>query len=365
MKLKLFSTTESNGQKPKKSKLREWVDAAVFALVVSTVVRGLIFSAFAIPSGSMEGSLLTGDHLFVSKLNYGARMPITPISIPFLEAKIFNNSVSTYWDGIKLPYYRLPCFSSIKRQDVVVFNYPPEIDRPIDMRTHYIKRCQALPGDVLKIVDGQVYVNGKAAPNAPKAQTSYMVNTDGREMNPQLIHDLKIELLGQIAENQFVMIIPPDGLAAFKACTNVVSVKPIIEPKGQYDETVYPHDPRFKWNNDNFGPLVIPKQGYTIPLNDSTLALYGAAISNYEHQIITGNGDHTLINGQKADHYTFKQNYYWMMGDNRHNSADSRSWGFVPEDHIVGKAMLTWLSIDSNETALKKIRWNRMLRPIH
>jgi signal peptidase I len=367
MKLNFLSNNKSTEAKTSpKSKLREWLDAVLFALVVSTIVRGLIFSAYAIPSGSMEGTLLTGDYLFVSKLSYGPRMPITPVSIPFLESTVTSKNIKTYWDGIKLPYFRLPGFSEVKKGDVVVFNYPPQAGtHPVDMRTHYIKRCQGTPGDLLNIVNGQVYVNGKAASNAPKAQISYLVKTDGREINPQVIHNLHIEVLGQPSLNDFVMIIPADGYAEFKQYSNIVSINKIIQPKGEYDESIYPHNPLLKWNNDNYGPLTIPKKGWTVKLNDSTLAIYGPAIKDYESNQLIKTGNDIYLNGTKANSYTFKMNYYWMMGDNRHNSADSRSWGFVPEDHIVGKAMLTWMSTDSTENGLKHIRWNRILRSIN
>ncbi|MDT3405622.1 signal peptidase I [Mucilaginibacter terrae] len=365
MKFNLLNTNKQSKAETKKSKLREWADAFLFALVVSTIIRGLVFTAFAIPSGSMEGSLLTGDYLFVSKLNYGPRMPITPVSIPFLESTVGGGHIKTYWDGIQLPYFRLPGFTEVKRGDVVVFNYPPEAGtHPIDMRTHYIKRCQGLPGDVLSIVNGQVYVNGKAARNEFRQQTSYLVKTDGSYLSPQTLHDLQIEVAGQYSANAYVMMMNANSYKNIKGYSNIISAEPIIEPKGKYDAGIYPHSPIFKWNNDNYGPLTLPKQGYTIALNDSTVALYGSAITNYEHAKLTQANNQYFINGTKSNNYTFKLNYYWMMGDNRHNSADSRSWGFVPEDHIVGKAAITWLSVDSTQTGLNHIRWNRILKLI-
>ncbi|MGI4020520.1 MAG: signal peptidase I [Janthinobacterium lividum] len=349
---------------PQKSKTREWLDAVLFAAVFSTIIRGLIFSAYAIPSGSMERSLLTGDYLFVSKISYGPRMPFTPVTIPFLESTLTTDSIKTYWDGVKLPYLRLPGLSAIKKGDVVVFNKPEEVDKPVDVRTLLIKRCQATPGDVLKIVDGQVFINGKANANATEAQTSYEVKTDGREINPKIFQDLHIEIRQQLAENVFEMIIPTENLSVLKSYSNVKSIKPIVEPKGSFDLQVFPHNERFKWNLDNFGPLTLPKKGMTIALNDSTLILYKRAIEFYENNTVKTAGKAVLINGKPADHYTFKLNYYWMMGDNRHNSLDSRIWGYVPEDHVIGKGIITWFSVDSAASGLNKIRWNRILKMI-
>lgn len=365
MKWTIFAKKKTADNKPKKSKLREWGDAILFAVIASTIIRGLLFSAYAIPSGSMESSLMTGDYLFVSKFNYGPRMPITPISIPFLESTIFNNSVKTYWKGVQLPYYRLPGLSEVKRGDVVVFNYPPDTAKPVDMRVHYIKRCQALPGDVVSIVNTQVFANGKAVPNAPLAQTSYEVTTDGSAINPEWLHDLRVDVIRQFGDNEYEMIIPNESLGAIKASSNIKALTPVIEPKGLYDPGVFPHSELYKWNQDNFGPMKVPNHGWTINLTDSTVALYGSTIQAYENHTITKRGSNFLVDGKKATRYTFLQNYYWMMGDNRHNSEDSRFWGFVPEDHIVGKAMITWMSIDSSATFLNKIRWNRIFRTIH
>jgi signal peptidase I len=365
MKWNPFSKAKVDITKPKKTKLREWTDAVLFAVVVSTLVRGLLFSAFAIPSGSMESSLLTGDYLFVDKVSYGPRMPITPLTVPFLESEIGESKIKTYSDAVQLPYYRLPGLTQVKRGDVVVFNYPPETaNKPVDMGTHYIKRCIATPGETVTIVDSHVYVDGKAIKTAPKLQTSYQVTTDGTGLNPKMLQDLHIESRGQVSATDYIMIIPVDSYADFKSYSNILAIKPVIERKGAYDPQIYPHNELFKWNDDNFGPLTLPKKGFTIKLNDSTLALYGDAIKIYEHNKLTVSGKDVYINDKKADIYTFKMGYYWMMGDNRHNSADSRSWGFVPEDHIVGKAMVTWFSVDSAGTFLNHIRWNRILKPI-
>jgi signal peptidase I len=365
MNWKFLSRKKADTTKPKKSKTREWVDAILFALVASTIIRGLLFSAFAIPSASMEGSLMTGDYLFVSKLSYGARMPMTPIAIPFTDSTVFGG-IKTYFDGVQLPYFRLPGLGDVKKGDAVVFNYPAEtVPRPVDMRVHYIKRCVGLPGETVTIVDGQVYTDGKAVKNAPQAQTFYIVTTDGSALNTDVLNDLHIELIQPLEANSYEFIIPTESLAAFKAFSNVKSIKPIVEPKGNGNTQVYPHSDLFKWNQDNYGPILIPKKGTTITLNDSTITLYKTAIEAYEHNKFEVKGKDIYINDKKADTYTFKMNYYWMMGDNRHNSEDSRFWGFVPEDHIVGKAVITWMSIDSTASFFSKIRWNRVFRPIH
>jgi len=362
-----FRTKKKENQ-PKKSKTHEWLDALLFALIASTIIRGLVFSAYAIPSGSMERSLLVGDYLFVSKMSYGARIPFTPVAVPFLESTVTSSNIKTYWDGIKLPYFRLPGLTEIKKGDVVVFNKPEEADpsynKPVDVRTLLIKRCQATPGDVLSIVNGQVFINGKANSNATGAQTSYEVKTDGREINPKIFQDLHIEIRQQLAENSFEMIIPTENLAVLKSYSNVKSIKTIVQAKGEYDPQVFPHNNHFKWNEDNFGPLTLPKRGMTILLNDSTMVLYRRAIELYENNKVEMMGKDILINGKKTDSYTFKFNYYWMMGDNRHNSLDSRFWGYVPEDHVIGKAMITWFSVDSTASALNKIRWDRILKVI-
>ncbi|MEJ7692981.1 signal peptidase I [Daejeonella sp.] len=349
-----------------KSKTREWFDALLFAVIAATVIRGLLFSAYAIPTGSMEGTLLTGDYLFVSKLSYGPRMPITPVSIPFLESRIGESKIKTYWDGIQLPYFRLPGMGEVKRGDVVVFNYPPDAgNNPVDMRVHYIKRCLGTPGDVVTMIDSKVYINNQFFKNAPEAQTSYLVSTDGNGINPELLKDLKIEIFQQMNINDYVMIIPPASFDDFKSRENIKSITEVVTPKGIYDESVFPHNSLFKWNQDNFGPLIIPAKGWTVRLNESTIALYRTAIEVYENNKVETSVGNIFINGKKADTYTFKMDYYWMMGDNRHNSEDSRYWGFVPEDHIVGKAMITWMSTDKDASPLNKIRWSRILREIN
>ncbi|HVV53675.1 MAG TPA: S26 family signal peptidase, partial [Mucilaginibacter sp.] len=295
------------------------------------------------------------------------RIANTPLSIPFTEPTIFGG-MKTYWSIIQLPYWRLPGFGHIKKGDIVVFNTPEEADlahsKPIDECTTLIKRCQATPGDRLTIVNGQVYINGKAAPNAPKQQTSYIVTTNGTDINPQVLTDDNIEKISAPAPNTYEMAIPKDHLREIKSYSNVISVVPSIKKAGDYNPQVFPRNPKFPWNEDNYGPLVLPKRGYTIPLNDSTMALYRRAIEVYENNKVGIQGKDIYLNGKKADSYTFKMNYYWMMGDNRHNSWDSRFWGYVPEDRVIGKAIITVFSTDSTKSFFNKIRWNRIFKPI-
>ncbi|MFD2144928.1 signal peptidase I [Mucilaginibacter antarcticus] len=261
MNWKFLSRTNTASAKPK-SAIREWLHAIGFALVVSTIIRGLLFSAYAIPSGSMEGTQLTGDYLFVSKISYGPRIANTPLAIPFLEPKVGN--FKTYWDGLQLPYLRLPGLSHIKNQDIVVFNKPdeagPEYNLPTDERTCLIKRCQAIPGDVLSIVNSQVYINGKAAPNAPKLQTSYTVVTNGLDINTEVINELRIAILGQTAPNTFVMNMSVAAANTIKTYSNVKSIVADFQTSGRYDAAIFPHHENFKWNLDNYGPIRLPKK---------------------------------------------------------------------------------------------------------
>ncbi|MDB5286392.1 MAG: family signal peptidase [Mucilaginibacter sp.] len=372
-----FWNKSKDTKKKKKSPTREWADAIIFAVIAATLIRTLFIEAYTIPTPSMERSLLVGDFLFVSKVNYGARTPMTPIAFPFAHHTMPILGTKAYWDGVKLPYYRLPGLSDVKKGDVVVFNYPMEADspyyRPVDKRENYIKRCQGTPGDTVSLVDAQVYVNGKAAPNPPGEQTDYTITTNGMEMNPQILEDLNVSNY----ENIPFPTMTKDAAAKLKSFSNVKSVTPNIKPRGLADPfnavfpaaypkyALSPQNGAFNWNVDNYGPIIIPKKGWTIKLDSLTMPLYGRAIEVYENNKVQIVGKDIMINGKKADSYTFKMNYYWMMGDNRHDSADSRYWGFVPEDHIVGKALFIWMSWDDNASFFNKIRWSRLFRGIN
>ncbi len=353
----------------RKSSAREWTEAIIFAVVAATLIRTLFIEAYVIPSGSMESTLLVGDYLFVSKINYGPRIPETPISFPFAQNTMPLIGTKSYWDIIKLPYYRLPGFSDVKKGDVVVFNYPLQADspfyRPVDKQDNYIKRCQATPGDTLTIVNAQVYVNGKAMPNPPQGEPSYIVHTDGNPINPQVINDLHIFQARQFSATDCEMLMTRQSAATLKGYSNIKSITEYFEPKDSFNPEEFPHDPHLKWNADNYGPIIIPKAGLTVKLDSLTFPVYRRVIEVYEGNKLEIVGNDFVINGKKTKTYTFKQNYYWMMGDNRHNSEDSRFWGFVPEDHIVGKALFIWMSTDSSANFLNSIRWSRIFKGIH
>lgn len=381
-----FWNKKKSAPKKKKSAVREWTDAIVFAVIAATLIRTFFIEAYVIPTPSMERSLLVGDFLFVSKVNYGPRTPITPIAFPFAHHTMPLINTKAYWDGIKLPYYRLPGLSDIKRGDVVVFNYPMDADspfyRPVDKRENYIKRCQGIAGDTLSVVDAQVYVNGKAAPNPPGEQIEYTYSTTGIEVNPEIFKELNISFYDPV-NKPAVPTMTAASASVFKGYSNVKSLAPVISHKGVTDpySPVYPTNsshpvgppnlmlngkqPDYKWNVDNYGPIIIPKKGWTVKLDSMTYPLYERCISVYENNKLEVKGNDIFINGRKADSYTFKLNYYWMMGDNRHDSDDSRFWGFVPEDHIVGKALFIWMSWDDNGSFFSKIRWSRLFRGIN
>lgn len=383
MNWKFWNKKKAAPKKKKKSATREWVDAIVFAVIAATLIRTFFIEAYVIPTPSMERSLLVGDFLFVSKVNYGARTPITPIAFPFAHHTMPLFNTKAYWDGVQLPYYRLPGFSDVKKGDVVVFNYPMDADspfyRPVDKRENFIKRCQGAPGDTLSVVDGQVYVDGKAMPNPPGEQMEYTYNATGEGINPSVIEDLKITQY----EGRSYQAMTKASADILKGYSNVKGFAPVLTKKGETDPqyAVYPTNPQhpvgppnlmlpgkqhdYKWSTDNYGPIIIPKKGWTVKLDSITYPLYERCISVYEKNKLQISGNDILINGVKTDSYTFKLNYYWMMGDNRHDSDDSRFWGFVPEDHIVGKALFIWMSWDDNASFFGKIRWSRLFNGIH
>jgi len=360
----------------KKSAISEWTEAIAFAVVAATLIRWLIMEAYTIPTPSMENSLLVGDFLFVSKFHYGTRTPKTPLQVPLTHQKIWFTDIPSYTEWIQLPQYRLPGISKVHRSDVVVFNVPPKDlnegkDYPVDLKTNYIKRCVGIPGDVLKVVNKQVVINNEPLSNPEDMQFSYLV-TSKDEINERNLQKLGIDpddynYLGRPEEGKVVyqMYITAAKAEELRQLSYILSVGDDYRMSNGADPRIFPFSKYSKWNADDYGPVTIPKKGMTIEVNDSTMAFYGSTIKLYDHNENVVVGDSTLtIDGQDVKQYTFKQNYYFMMGDNRHNSLDSRFWGFVPEDHIVGKAFFVWLSLDKYAGFLDRIRWRRFFKMI-
>ena len=369
---------QSSSTPPKhKSALREWLDSILFAVVAATIIRWLILEAFTIPTPSMENSLLVGDFLFVSKLHYGTRTPKTPLQIPLTHQTIWGTTIPSYSAAIQLPQFRLPGFSSIQSGDVVVFNVPTELQHPSDLRTNYIKRCIGAAGDRVEIKDMQVYVNGQKMENPPRLESEYFVATTTRINEENIFRENGIWEYSSYTETYndedpsndesgYILHTTAEKVELLKSYDFVKAVKAIYSPAGTDERGLFPTFDGYKWNRDNYGPITVPKKGETIQLTPENLSLYGSLIQNYEgNENVSFEDNKLTINGERVSTYTFKQDYFFMMGDNRHNSLDSRYWGFVPHDHVVGKAVFVWMSIDPNPTSFwKKIRWDRIFRTI-
>ncbi len=410
--------------------LFDWIDAIVFALIAVYIINIYFFQNYQIPSSSLEKSLLVGDFLFVSKVSFGPRVPMTPISFPLAQHTLPILNTKSYLDKPQWGYKRIPGLGHIKRNDIVVFNFPagdsvitkltnpdfystcfilalqngvstdeakrfvlshPEefgklVYRPVDRRENYVKRCVGLPGDTLQIVDNQIYINRIPLKDAPDVQYTYFVQTKGGVISNRQLKKWNVLLSD-------VEIIPEGSyklqLQAFKKNANG-SYNPVYEMpltqsllaqlrKSPFIDTVfiskdnlggmneggimYPLSENNHWSRDNYGPIWIPKKGATIKLDAHNLMVYGHAIVHYERRQLEIRGNQVYIDGKPATTFSFSMDYYWMMGDNRHKSADSRAWGFVPEDHIVGKPLRVWLSLDKDKTLFEgKIRWKRFLK---
>ena len=379
----------------KKSAAREWADAIIFAVIAATIIRTFMIEAYTIPTSSMEKSLLVGDYLFVSKVSYGPKIPNTPIAFPFAHHTLpLTQFTKSYVEWISLPYYRFPGFRSIQNNDVVVFNYPDGdtvalqmqnqsyyalvrdmgrenvwrnydvVSRPVDKRENYIKRSVGIAGDTLQIINGVIYINGEVLPDPPNTQHNYQVVTDGTPIPQRIIDRNDITDWGQAAPGIYILAMTEEVAAQIERVGNVKEVTRMTRPQGRGERYIFPHSPDYPWNEDHFGPIAIPKRGQTIHINPTNIVLYDRIIEVYEGNELDIHDDKILINGVETDHYTFRMDYYWLVGDNRHNSADSRFWGFVPEDHVVGRAMFVWLSLDKNKSFLNRIRFNKTFRVI-
>lgn len=359
---------EVTPKKKKKSAAREWTEAFLLAVIAATLIRVLFLEAYTIPTSSMEKTLLVGDYLFVSKLNYGTRLPMTPLAFPFAHNTMpFTDGKNSYSEAVKLPYYRLPGFQNIERNDVIVFNYPVEDERPVDKRENYIKRCVGLPSDTLEIVNRQLYINGEPAEMPELMQYNYLVQTNGTPINRTTLQKLEINEGGSnIAENNlYIYPLTEQSLAKTKELSNVVKVDTSLIDRGIHDMGIFPHASKnHPWNIDNYGPIIVPSKDSTVRLTPQNVPLYEKIISKYEGNDFRVENGEVWINNEKTDTYTFQMNYYFMMGDNRHNSADSRYWGFVPEDHLVGKAVMIWFSLGEGDNFFDRIRWDRIFKSV-
>ena len=383
---------------PKKTPIREWLDAIVWAVVAALIIRTFLFEAYTIPSSSMEKSLLVGDYLVVSKIGYGPRVPNTPLAFPFVHHTLpWSKTAKSYIEKPQLPYKRLPGTTEIKRNDPIVFNFPAGdtvsevyqsnvtfyqlvryfgrdrvmndkkqfgniITRPVDKRENYVKRLIGMPGDTLQIIDGIVHINGEIGEQPNEMQHNYIVKITSNGINPKILEKYNITEGYRTAHaDELIFNMTADIAEEFRKLPFVTSVERRIAAAGtEVSEDIFPNDTTyFKWNADNFGPIVIPQEGKTVKINTENIALYDRIIRAYELNDMTIKDGKIFINGNETDEYTFKMDYYWMMGDNRHNSQDSRFWGYVPVDHIVGKPVFVWLSIDKNTG---KIRYNKTFR---
>jgi signal peptidase I len=352
----------SDPGKKKKTKIREWTEAILFAFFAVMLFRLFLFEAFTIPSSSMEKSLLKGDYILVSKLHYGARMPLTPLSLPFFHQHL-TERLKSYLDWISFPYYRFPGVSQMKINDIVVFNTPESDEFPVDHRTYYIKRCMGTPGDTFEIRGSKVYANGKMIEAPLNQESDYIVKTDSTALDSARLQALNVTDMNVApVHGHYLVELTSASADSIRTWKNVVSVTLNSPKKGQKDEGLFPYGKNFNWNLDNYGPMLIPRKGATVKLSIDTLPLYRKIIVEYEHNQLETRHDSIFINGKYTTDYVFKMNYYFMMGDNRHFSLDSRFWGFVPEDHVVGKAVLILTSIDRST---KHWRWDRVFKKIN
>jgi signal peptidase I len=409
----------------------EWISAILFAIIAATLVHSYFIQPYIIPTGSLEKTLLIGDFLFVSKFHYGARTPTSAVSFPMVHDTIPIIKKRSYLKKPQLPYFRIPGFQDVKRNDIVVFSWPADtvrkffvrekgVQKPIDKKSNYVKRCVGTPGDSLEIINGFVHINGEKSilPDRAKTQyTHYGYNSKGvssrkllnagykdltrkyriENITQERYNALQPYILGRLSDdiNNFIVITPSAGIPPKVLGELRLSTKELLDAKKNLTLTIaeakeilntgivdsivqkvtrtkrantnfFPNAIPYNWNEDNFGPILIPKAGMTVEINERTLPLYKKIIREYEKNELTKEGASIFINEKETTSYTFQQDYYWMMGDNRHRSEDSRYWGYVPEDHVVGKPVLVWFSIEGINDGIKnwRIRWDRIMTTV-
>ncbi len=383
----------------------EWTSSILFAIVAATIVHTYFMQPFVIPTSSLEKTLLVGDWLFVSKFHYGARTPNTTVATPMLHDTIYGTKTKSYLSKPQLPYFRLPGFQSIKNNDIVVFNWPVDtlvdinpgsmrgsVKKPIDKKSNYVKRAVGIPGDSLEVRDGYVYINGKQndLPDRARIQFSYEIvsktllvkrvtNAGGGYSFPTELTNERYEISdiylsnveGDSGPYTHVAQASEAAIAKLKNNNNIISITRNKYDPIENNSSMFGHKPGRASSVDHFGPIYIPEKGKTVAINSETLPYYERIIEVYEgyemgeERSITRNGNQILLNGEPLTEYTFKQDYYWMMGDNRHNSQDARSWGYVPYNHVVGKPVFVWLSLDKNKNGFfNSIRWDRVFTTV-
>ena len=369
--------------------IADTVSSLLFAVIVATFVHTYFVQPYTIPSSSLEKSLLIGDFLFVSKVNYGARVPMTAVAAPMVHDTLPLLNKKSYISWPQLPYFRFPGFEKIKNNDIVVFNWPRDTlfnmylpadkryDKPIDKKTNYVKRCVGIPGDELQIKNGIVFINGKELILPERAKPQYSYNLIYDKATPIdidfLLKDMKItDGIGYVSEQKDTILMRAltfENAARFKTIPGIKDAIRVVR-KGPEDG-IFPDFQDGKasvtnnWSCDNFGPIYIPQAGKTVALNAQSLPFYKIIITEYEGNKLKVVGNDIYVNDKKATSYTFKQDYYWMMGDNRHNSLDARYFGYTPENHIVGKPIFIWMSWDTNGSGINKVRWDRVFTTVN
>jgi len=358
----------------------EWVSSIAFAVIAATLVHTYFMQPYTIPTSSLEKSLLIGDFLFVSKFHYGARVPMTTVAAPMVHDTLPLIKTKSYLDFPQLPYLRFPALQKIKQNDIVVFSWPVDtveqffkrtnrrIRKPIDKKSNYVKRCVGIAGDSLEIRDGYVYINGEknVLPDRARLQFFYEADTDGKALSVKSLKSrYHVREGGRLQDGNYILNLSDEDAQLISKNPTVKSLKKRISPKGEREE-VFPNVASLDWNKDNFGPVYIPEAGKTVDLNLETLPFYKQVIVEYEKNTLEVENGKIYLNGSSdpSNTYTFKQDYYWMMGDNRHNSEDSRYWGFVPFDHVVGKPVFIWFSWNSDGKGLGKVRWERLFTTV-